>query len=115
MCSAAKIIEKIQDRLIQVKNCREEQILENVSLANRQMTYRLFQSECEVDEQKTLCFGIEVNCSLFGEVETEKIPDITTKYEVAKELFDILCENLVTPVCVKDIVEDFIIKKYSYT
>ena len=112
--AAAKLVEKVQDKYIQVQNCNSENVLETVSLANQKLKYKLFQSECEVDEKKTMCFGIEVKCELFGERESEKILDITTKYKVAKELFDILCENLVTPVCVKDIVEDFLAKKYSW-
>ncbi len=112
--SAAKKIEIIQDRLIQVTNCSSEQTLETVRLANSKMQYRLFQSECEVDENRVLCFGIEIICNLFGEVEEKRIDDITTKYEVAKELFNLLCENLVTPVSMSDIVEDYLIEKYSY-
>ena len=112
--TSAKKIEEIRDQIIHVTNCTGEEEHEIISLANQKVIYRLFQSECEVDEQKALCFGIEIICTLFGEKETEKIPDITTKYDVAKELFDILCENLITPVCLKDIVEDFLIKKYSY-
>lgn len=112
--TAAKKIEKYQDQMIQVTNCSSEHLLEVAKVANQKMIYKLFQSECEVEDEKVLCFGIEIVCRLFDEVETAKIPDITTKYEVAKELFDILCENLVTPVCMKDIVEDFLVEKYSF-
>lgn len=112
--TAAKQIEEIRDQLIQVTNCSSEETLETVRIANNKLVYRLFQSECEVDEDKVLCFGIEITCTLFGEVENERIQDITTKYEIAKELFDLLCENTVTPVSMKDIVEDFLLQKYSY-
>lgn len=111
--AAAKFVQTVQDKIIKVTNCHGEQVVETVSLANKKMVYTLFQSECEVEDVKTLCFGIEVVSTLFGEAETVKITDITTRYEIAKELYDILCENLVTPVCVKDIVEDFLVQKYS--
>ncbi len=112
--TAAKKIEEIRDQLIHVTHCNGETELESVSVANGRMRYRLFQCNCEVDEKTVLCFGIEVICTLFGEQESEKISDITTKYEIAKELFDTVSENLVTPLVFKDVVEDFIIQKYSY-
>ena len=112
--TAAKKIEEIRDQLIQVSNCNSREELESISLANGKIVYKLFQSLCEVDERTVLCYGIEIICSLFGDVETESIPDITTKYEIAKELYDSVSENLVTPVVLRDIVEDFLSHKYSY-
>ena len=39
--------------------------------------------------------------------------NISSKYEIVKELFDVLTTNFVTPFCLREIVEDFLVEKYS--
>lgn len=111
--TAAKLVQTVQDEYIKVTNCNDEQVVETLSLANNKLEYTLFQSKCQIEDITAVCFGIKVVSTLFGQTETVKIPDITTKYDIAKELFDLLSENLVTPVCAKDIISDFLVMKYS--
>lgn len=101
----------LQGKLITVSsNGSEKQILKEV-LGNGRISYSLFESECEIDEQIIPCYGIEISSSLFDKNERERISGITTKLDVAKELFNLLLENMVTPISFRDITEDFIIAK----
>jgi len=100
---------------ITVKNCSQETVMLQAVLANQRLIYRLIESNIECDDIISKCYGIEIECHLFGDCETSKILDITSNIEFAKELFDLLCTNLVTPISLKDIAEDFITEKYSYT
>ncbi len=110
--SAAEKITAIFEKPITVSSNNGEREIISETLANGRITYRLIQNECEIDDSVVPCYGIEIKSSLFGNSESEKITGITTKYEYAKELFDLLCDNLVTPISLRDITEDFIVGKH---
>lgn len=87
-----------QKKNITVIKCSSEQAIIVHEVANKKLIYRLIESECDIEEQNILCYGIEIECSLFGYDEKSKILNITSNIEVAKELFDLICTNMVTPV-----------------
>ena len=111
---SAKKVENAQEKNIVVTSCNDEKVLLVEVLANQKLVYKLIESEYDNEDSKTLCYGIEIECSLFGSMEIGKCLNITSKFDLAKELFDMLCANLVTPISLKDIVEDFVTQKYSY-
>lgn len=114
--SAARKLEELHDEYIKVTRCMGREVLERACIAENRLTYTLFQNQCVIDEQTTaLCFGISVECSLFGEKEYDVISDITTKFNVAKKLFDLMVDNMVTPVSFRDIVEDYLVSLYSFS
>ncbi|MFA5658718.1 MAG: DUF6514 family protein [Oscillospiraceae bacterium] len=111
--STAEKISVVQDKTITVSASESEKVILSEALANGRLVYRLFQSECEIDGGFTACYGIEIKSSLFDKSESEKVAGITSSFELAKELFELLTENLVTPISLKYIVEDFVTQKYS--
>lgn len=78
------------------------------SVGKDKLLYRLLKSSIIVEDVKSFTYGIEIECSLFGEKETSRVQDVTTNYEKARDIFEIISTNLVTPVSLKDIVEDFL-------
>ncbi len=116
MLSAKKLenSQTVQEKNISVTSCSPEKVIESQVLANRKLIYKLLETEIIVEDTIVTCYGVEIECTLFGECEKEKFTDITSKYQFAKELFDLLCDNLVAPISLKEIIEDFITEKYSY-
>lgn len=107
--------ENAQEQNIIVTTCPVEIVLLTEVIANQKLVYKLIQSQYQDDDSEVSCYGVEIECTLFGGLETSKFINITSKLELAKELFNLLCDNLVTPISLKDIVEDFITQKYSYS
>jgi len=99
---------------IVVSSSYPEKVVRTEVLANQRLIYRLIESEYEIEDSKAVCYGIEIESSLFGEIEKSKVVDITTDLNFASDIFDLLYENLVTPISLKDILEDFVTQKYSY-
>lgn len=110
----ARKTENFFENNIVVTNYSSENVMIREVLANQKLVYKLIESDYEMEDTIANCYGIEIECYLFGERETSKVLNITSKIEIAKELFDLLCANLVTPISLKEIVEDFITEKYSY-
>lgn len=79
------------------------------SLGGDALMYRLYSV---VNEDGT-SYGIEVKTSLFGDEHCTKVDDITTRREIAEDLFEMLVRNLVLPSTLKDIVEDYVQEIYS--
>ena len=51
-------------------------------------------------------YGVKVVCRRDGDLE--EIPNITTSISRIDELMDLLVRNLVTPVTLRDVVEDWL-------
>ncbi len=82
-------------------------------LADGKLCYKLFSTETG-NESYPLSYGIEIECSLFGEKDVDILEDITVNYEYISELFELLVTYSVTPVSLRCIAEDFINEKYSF-
>lgn len=53
------------------------------------------------------CFGISVSLSVDGEVsDSSTVDDVSPSEETARRILQLLAKNLVTPVSLKDVVED---------
>lgn len=77
------------------------------------LRYTLFKQTRELEGVSCDVYGIEIICSLFSDEEKIEICDITPDGTDARELFDLVSSNLVTPVSFQSIVEDFLEEKYG--
>ncbi len=111
--SLAERVENVQEKNITVIHYSSEKPILVSEHANKKLIYSLIESECDIEDQNVITYGIEIECSLFGYDEKSKILNITSNIEMAKELFDLIACNAVTPISLKDIVEDFLEEKYG--
>lgn len=109
----AKTCQEITMEKTSETNYSHNEVILTESLGNGKIIYRLIYSVSELEGEPHECFGIEVECLLFGEMELVRIQDVTSILEDAKELFYLLCDNLVTPVSLTEIIDDFLVEKYS--
>ena len=98
---------------IVITKTNSEETINQLSIGNSKLVYRLIKNTKSIDGQVNDVYGIEVESSLFSDKEIARVEDVTTKIDLAKELFEIIVDNAVLPSSLKDIVEDFIVKKYS--
>lgn len=103
---------KSQNNIVITKTDNEE-IIDKIAVGNSKLVYTLIKNTITIDGQINDVYGIEAECSLFGNKESARVQDVTTNLDLAKEIFDIIADNAVLPVSLKDIIEDFIVKKYS--
>ncbi len=83
------------------------------TIGNGHLSYALIKQSQEYEGDIVDSYGIRIICSLFGAQEEIEMLDITSDYSVARELFELVTVNLVTPVTLKDVVEDYIYDKYQ--
>ncbi len=72
------------------------------------LRYCLTSSDAESDGQVFTTYGITIDCSLFGEQDHAGIPDITTDFSAAQQLFDLVHLYMVTPMQLAEVTEDFL-------
>lgn len=102
-----------QKNNIVVTKTNGEKIIKELSVGNSKLVYRLIKNTKSIDGQVNDVYGIEVESSLFDNLEIARVEDVTTKLDFAQELLEIIADNAVLPTSLKDIIEDFIVKKYS--
>lgn len=69
------------------------------------LAYTLF---CRTSDRDTVSYGVTIKNEITGEIGT--VADITENPQTAERLFDLLLTGCVTPVSLKDVVEDFIVE-----
>lgn len=67
------------------------------------LEYTLFST---ITDRNTESFGVKVQNKITG--ESAMIKDITENQAASEKLFDLLISGCVTPVSLKDVVEDYI-------
>lgn len=67
------------------------------------MEYTLFSNHTDRDTES---YGVTVKNEITGETAT--IRDITENLQTSEQLFDRLLSGCVTPMCLKEVVEDFV-------
>lgn len=66
----------------------------------------------DVDEvNKTISYGAEIRKTEAGKNEIETVKGITDSKEMVTDLVDILLENIVTPISMVDVIDDYITEK----
>ncbi len=69
------------------------------------LAYTLFSRP---NDRNTRSYGVSIENEITGELET--VADITDDLCVSEKLFDLLLTGSVTPVTLKEVVEDFIVE-----
>ncbi len=69
------------------------------------LVYTMFARKTERDTES---YGISIKNELTG--ESAVVHNITEDIAVSEKLFERLLTGVVTPVCLKDVVEDFIVE-----
>lgn len=77
-------------------------------IAGEKLIYQLFSDETEIENENVKVYGIRITSKLYDVEETSEVSDITSRYEFAQEIFDMLIENAVLPCTLKDIIIDLI-------
>lgn len=95
---------------LSVCNCNE---LCERKIGNDRLSYKLISSVEVFESRPVKVYGIEVECTLFGDVQKSRVTDITSDYEFALQLLDIMADNAVLPATLKDIIQDFVDNKYT--
>lgn len=98
---------------IVISKTNNEKIISELSVGNSKLKYRLIKNTRSIDGQVNDVYGIEVESSLFDNLEIARVEDVTTKLEFAQELLETIADNAVLPTSLKEIIEDFIVEKYS--
>ena len=75
-----------------------------------QVDYFLTSGLCQTDgSEQVMTFGILTKLSIDGKItEISRVEDVTASEETAQLLIEMLAKNGVTPVSVKDVIEDFV-------
>ena len=72
-------------------------------IAGGRLCYELIESTAK----GRVCFGVKVSTTLFGEMESAYVEDISHIYERAERFFNLAADNAVLPCTLKDIAEDY--------
>ncbi len=96
-----------------VSNMVDNNIVLEEKTAGDRVIYRIVSYSKVIEDKSVKVYGIEVTSTLFGTNDREFICDISSDYDFVKELFRIIVDNLVLPISLKEIVEDYINAKYS--
>ncbi|HOV40905.1 MAG TPA: DUF6514 family protein [Oscillospiraceae bacterium] len=81
-------------------------------LGGGHLIYSLIKSDALIDGKHACVYGVKIFSSLFSQNEVEVVKDISSNFETANELFDMLVDNIVLPCTLKDIAYDFLVSKY---
>jgi hypothetical protein len=75
------------------------------------LNYYLLQNTCMAEGAANApVYGIRVELTEFGRLlDSAEISDVTTSMESGKYLINLLSNNTVTPVSLKDVIEDYLV------
>ncbi len=76
------------------------------------IVYKITKTNAVIESLPVCVYGIEIISTLFSETEVCSINDISTKFEVVNELFELVVQNMVLPCTLQDIAYDFLVSKY---
>lgn len=94
------------------KGLSKNKIIDEISIADDTLTYSLFSSKSSVED--VVCYGISVSSKKLHGIEVDKITDITTDYNLARKIYMDIIDGFVTPISLRNVVEDYIVSIYSY-
>lgn len=87
---------------------REERIYERKAAAQDGKQLRLEYYRLETPDENTTRFGAAIRCASDGCEDYAALPDITSSPERIDRLLTILADGAVTPVSLREIVEDWL-------
>lgn len=87
---------------------REERIYERRAAAQDGRRLRLEYCRLETPDENTTSFGAAIRCVSDGSEDYAALPDITSSPERIMQLLTQLADGAVTPVSLREIVEDWL-------
>lgn len=85
-----------------------QQTEEDVKMDDFKLSYSLTESQIELEGEKYIVYGVEIEKRSLSKVEKNKLEDITTDRKKAEEILEIIKTNEVTPVHLCDVIENFL-------
>lgn len=86
----------------------KQQTEEEVNINDFKLIYSLTETEIELEGEKYITYGIEVEKQSLCELEKAVVNDITTDRKKAEEIIEKMKNNEVTPVHLYDVMENFL-------
>lgn len=77
--------------------------------AKGKLRYELFMENYDSTER----YGISVTSSVFGELETAAVKDITAERTFAERIFGLIADNFVLPSTLSEIVEELVAAEFT--
>ena len=74
--------------------------------------YRIMKTNVVIENQPECVYGLEIESTLFGVKETATVNDVSTKFELVNQLFEMAVQNMVLPCTLKDVTYDFLVANY---
>ena len=107
----------INKERVQIMNATEEKelsstIIREEIVGSGHIIYRMIKTNIVIENSPVCVYGIEIVSTLFSEKDSCTVKDISTKFDIANELFELTVKNMVLPCTLKDITYDFLVSKY---
>lgn len=80
-------------------------------MPEREMRLEYFMLKVTDEVNKTVSYGAEIRKTEAGKSEIETVKGITDAREMAVDLINILMENIVTPISMVNVIDDYITEK----
>ncbi len=90
-----------REEIVLLTGYNNEVYLHEKYRAKKRLIYRMY-------KDKSSLYGIEVVSTLFDSMEIAKTGGLTENYDDCKQLFDIIVKNVVIPVLLRGIAEEFL-------
>lgn len=85
-----------------------QQMKEDFDINNFKLTYSLTESEIELEGEKHIVYGIEIEKRSLTQVEKSVVNNISTDRKRVEKIIEIIKSNEVTPVHLYDVMENFL-------
>lgn len=86
----------------------KQQTEEDVKMDDFKLSYSLTEAVIELEGEKYITYGIEIEKRSLSQVEKSKVENITIDRNKAEEILEIIKNNEVTPVHLYDVMENFL-------
>lgn len=90
----------------------DSSIIREEVIGSGHIFYRILKTNVLIENRPECVYGLEVDSTLFGARETATVNDVSTKFELVNQLFEMAVENMVLPCTLKDVTYDFLVANY---
>lgn len=92
-----------------VKILSDSTIIREEVIGSGHIYYRIMKTNVVIENQPECVYGMQIDSTLFGAREIATVSDVSTKFELVNQLFEMAVDNMVLPCTLKDITYDFLI------
>lgn len=86
----------------------KQQVGDEITIEDFTLTYYITKSEIDYEGESRDVYGIEVVKKSLAQIEKSKIEDVTSDMIRVEEIIDNIKKNVVTPVHLYDVMENFL-------